>query len=416
MLLHNAFCDLRVSLTIMCWLVTETVLCAQTPVVTVRFANPQHDCITQEYCLDVEFKSDIPDQEVFGMNVRFFYDDQILELIDFRDCQGGYGPVAPDPPIIFTSESAGPALFNFPGPAEFINGAIQLVSSGDPPIYLDTENYTKLFQICFEVDGPIPNLDTFCPSVVWDLEQNPSNGGFLSGDDGVVITIVDPDPNNESYAANENVEQFNWEYIGDGSPPFGQPIETVCSNINCALPLTLLFFKGHKEAYGNLLEWQTTNESNLSGFEVQRSFDRKNWLRIGFINAVEENPGVNDYNFIDQYYLSGNNYYRLNQIEEDGKQHYSQMINITVLDAEFEVDLLIQPNPVSDGLLSIGISRIPESGMTLRLMDSTGSPVKETKLVGPITNVDVQDLPSGLYLAVVTTGGHSIVKKVVIHK
>ena len=70
---------------------------AQIPVITVRFANPQNDCVTQEYCLDVELRSDITDQELFGMNVRFFYDDDVLEFVDFRDYQGGYDAVAPDP-------------------------------------------------------------------------------------------------------------------------------------------------------------------------------------------------------------------------------------------------------------------------------------------------------------------------------
>ncbi|MBK8829768.1 MAG: hypothetical protein IPN60_02730 [Saprospiraceae bacterium] len=60
---------------------------AQIPVITVRFANPQNDCVTQEYCLDVELRSDITDQELFGMNVRFFYDDDVLEFVDFRDYQ-----------------------------------------------------------------------------------------------------------------------------------------------------------------------------------------------------------------------------------------------------------------------------------------------------------------------------------------
>jgi len=70
-------------------LVCPVAVFAQTPVITVRFANPQNDCATQEYCLDVEFKSNTTDQELFGMNVRFFYDDDVLELVDFRDFQGG---------------------------------------------------------------------------------------------------------------------------------------------------------------------------------------------------------------------------------------------------------------------------------------------------------------------------------------
>lgn len=122
------------------------LISAQVPVVSVRFANPQNSCVTQEYCLDVEFKSNITDQEIFGMNVRFFYDDDVLELVDFRDFQGGYGAVAPNPPVTATSASAGPALFNFAGPAEFVNGAMQLINSNATPILLDTSNWTKIFR------------------------------------------------------------------------------------------------------------------------------------------------------------------------------------------------------------------------------------------------------------------------------
>jgi len=410
---RNAFRNLRVCLAIIGCSVIGVTSFGQTPVITVRFANPQHDCVTQEYCLDVEFKSDIPDQEVFGMNVRFFYDDQLLELIDFRDFQGGYGAVAPDPPIIFTSEPAGPALFNFIGAAEFFNGAIQLVSN-DAPIFLDTENYTKLFQICFDIDGPIPNLDTFCPPVVWDLEQDPANGGFLSGDDGVVITIVDPDPDNESYASNENVDQFNWEYIGNGPPPFGQPIEVVCTNINCALPVSLLYFKGYHEHSRNFLEWKTAQEINLLGYDLQRSHDKTSWKNIGFFDAMAEQNEIAQYHFIDDYPLPGNNYYRLLQRDLDGNFQYSHIINIPGF-PESESGLLVWPNPVKGERLTVEISQFPETGMIFQLLDSTGNLVWENSLESPISELDIPALPSGLYLAVVSSGVKTQVRKLVIH-
>ncbi|MEP6792866.1 MAG: hypothetical protein ABJB16_00955, partial [Saprospiraceae bacterium] len=193
----------------------NTRITSQVPVVTARFANPAYNC-ANEYCVDVEFRSDTPGVQIFGVNVRFFYPDSILEFIGFSDFQGGYGPVAPDPPIILTSAFAGTTLFNFNGPADFVNGAVQLV---DPGIvtYLDTATWTKLFQICFHIDDPNPNLQSFCPSLVWDLEQFPSNGefrqGYLLGDDGVVITLVDAMNNNESIETTEDVVQFNWMYI-----------------------------------------------------------------------------------------------------------------------------------------------------------------------------------------------------------
>ena len=411
MTLRNAFRNLRVCLAIIGYSVIGVTLFGQTPVVTVRFVNPQHDCVTQEYCLDVEFKSDIPDQEIFGVNVRFFYDDQLLELVNFRDFQGGYGPVAPDPPIIFTSESAGPALFNFIGAAEFINGAIQLLSTDDP-IYLDTENYIKLFQICFDVDGPIPNLDTFCPPVVWDLEQDPANGGFLSGDDGVVITIVDPEPNNESYASDENVEQFNWEYIGNGPPPFGQPIEVTCHNINCALPVSLLFFNGYHEEARNFLEWKSTQEINLLGFEVQRSQNKATWKNIGFLEAKAEQNEVAHYQYIDDYPLPRNNYYRLLKRDMDGGYQYSQIINIPGASVS-EQNLLVWPNPVNGDRLTVQISQLTESGMIFQLLDYTGNLVWETKLENLVTELEIPTLPSGLYMALVRSGSIIQVRKVV---
>ncbi|MBK9335063.1 MAG: DUF11 domain-containing protein [Lewinellaceae bacterium] len=209
-------------------------LLGQIPQVTVRFANPQFNCANGEYCLDVEFQSNTSDQQVFGMNVRFFYDDNALELVDFRNFQGGYAAFAPNPPLINTGgPTSGPVLFNFAGPAEFVNGAMQLVNANAPPIYISTNGWTKLFTVCFNVDDPNANLDNFCPSVVWDLEQNPANGGFLPGDDGVVITLVNPDPNQNSTPAIEQVAHYNWQYVGPGTPPYGVPNSTSCIAIRC---------------------------------------------------------------------------------------------------------------------------------------------------------------------------------------
>lgn len=212
------------------------------PTITVRFANPQYDCVAEEYCLDVEFQSDIEDQELFGMNVRFFYLNSELELINFRDYQGGYGPVAPNPPTVLTSGPAfGYDFFRLGSPgnsaADWVNGAIQLVDMNAPPLIISTTGWTKLFQICFHIDDPSFDSLSFCPPIVWDLELDPANGGYLAGDNGVVITVVN-DPPATSGPSNENVVQFNWEYTGDGSaPPYGQPIELECIAISCGLDI-----------------------------------------------------------------------------------------------------------------------------------------------------------------------------------
>lgn len=219
----------------------SAIVHSQSPTVTVRFANPAYDCITGEYCLDVEFQSNAPNVQLFGMNVRFFYDDTFMELIGFSDFQGGYGPVAPNPPsVMMTIAGTGTTSFGFPPPgvADFVNGAIQLTDNTQPPLFISTTGWTKLYQVCFNVDGTLPDSSNFCPPIVWDLEANPANGGYLPGDDGIVITAVAPPPA-MSGPTNEQVIQFNWNYTGQGAAPFGAPAPTQCVSLLCPVDLAL---------------------------------------------------------------------------------------------------------------------------------------------------------------------------------
>ena len=203
---------------------------AQLPVVTVRFANPQYNCATQTYCLDVEFQSNTADKQLYGMNVRFFYDDAVLEYESMGNFETGYSAVAPSPPQISTGNAgSGALLFGFPAnhPFEFVNGAIQL--TGTSSLMISTTSWTRVFSVCFHVDDPAAlNVGSFCPSLVWDLEYNPANGGWLAGDDGIVITVVAPPPVFSSETTEADVH-FNWQF--DASPevrPYGNPVSITC--------------------------------------------------------------------------------------------------------------------------------------------------------------------------------------------
>jgi hypothetical protein len=203
---------------------------AQMPTLTVRFNNPQYDCPTQTYCLDVEFISDVPDQQLFGINVRFFYDDDILEYISMGDFAQGYSSPIPDQ--IVTGGAGSGADFNIAGPLEWFNGYVE--KTGVSPIILSTSEWTKLFKVCFHVDDPNSlNIEEFCPTIVWDLEYNPDNGGYLNGDDGVVMTVVTTIPNQDSAPTMENVVQFNWQYNPSDVAPFGFPVNVICISTIC---------------------------------------------------------------------------------------------------------------------------------------------------------------------------------------
>ena len=238
------------------------------PGIIVRFSNPQFNIPAEEYCVDVEFQSLTDDEELFGMNIRFFYEESILELIDFRDFQGGYNLLSV-PTILTSPPTFGYNFFGLGDPGnsavDFVNGAIQLTDESNPPIIISSTSWTKLFQVCFTVDAPDPDSLHFCPSIVWDLEQNPANGGYLSGDDGVVITLT-TEVTGVTEPADEQVVQYNWEYMGSGSaPPFGQPIETDCNNISFLPPFVIVCPSDIAVECGDSSLPESTGEATATG-------------------------------------------------------------------------------------------------------------------------------------------------------
>ncbi|MBE0639428.1 MAG: T9SS type A sorting domain-containing protein [Bacteroidales bacterium] len=232
---------------------------AQVPLITVRFANPQIDCGNMTYCVDVEFQSDAPDKRIFGMNTRFFYDGNVLEFINMTNFVNGYGPFNPNPPNVTSGNAvSGALMFSFNGAATYVNGAMQLINSSAPPVYISTTGWTRLYSICFEIKEPVATFeDGFCPSLLWDLEEDPMNGGFLPGSDGVVISVVAPPP---AYSAsvNENVVQFNWDYDAESGTPFGAPIST-----NCVAPCIILVANDDDFSQNAVCSFEGGNAGNV---------------------------------------------------------------------------------------------------------------------------------------------------------
>ena len=93
-------------------------LMAQDPVVTARFFNPRFDCLTQTYRVDVQLRCDVPDQRIFGVNVRFYYDNHFLEFTSIEGLLTGYYTPGFPPPQEGIPGSGIP--FGMTGTAEYV--------------------------------------------------------------------------------------------------------------------------------------------------------------------------------------------------------------------------------------------------------------------------------------------------------
>ena len=133
------------------------------------------------------------------------------------------------------------------------------------------------------------------------------------------------------------------------------------------LPVTLINFTGNIQNNVAVLKWATASESNNKGFEVQLSHDNKDFSAIGFVTGNGNTSAISQYSYTDEAKLSsGSNYYRLKQIDNDGKYNYS---NVVKLDFK-KFDWKIYGNPSKNA--SIQLQTDAQSNVAVQIVSLNG--------------------------------------------
>lgn len=171
--------------------------------------------------------------------------------------------------------------------------------------------------------------------------------------------------------------------------------EWTASNISSPLPITLLNFEGIRDTEGTIhLRWQTIQERDNLGFEVEVSEDGQIFENIAFVEGQGNASSPRQYELSYDKFEAA--YYRLKQIDTDGEFNYFPVIFISA----FVPKVLLYPNPIQSGqiLKLIGleanklyqISLRNTQGQTLQRFQSKGAKVSkilETKI--PFLNAGV---------------------------
>ena len=93
------------------------------------------------------------------------------------------------------------------------------------------------------------------------------------------------------------------------------------------LPVTLVSFEGKSANNQTKLAWKTTSETTNKGFEIERSADARTFEKIGFVDGNGDTRETKVYHFIDLSPFA-TTYYRLKQLDYDGKSEYSKVIAV----------------------------------------------------------------------------------------
>ncbi len=170
------------------------------------------------------------------------------------------------------------------------------------------------------------------------------------------------------------------------------------------LPVQLTSFNGRYSGGKALLDWQTSQELNSDRFELFRSTDGLDFIKVGVVRSAGNSNTIKNYSYQDN--INGNSgnyvYYRLKQIDKDGKATFSSVVRLS-LGSISTFDIF--PNPFSNNFtVSFGADRT--STATLRIQNSAGNLVytKTINVTKGNNSVVMNNLPAlgpGVYYVTV---------------
>lgn len=167
------------------------------------------------------------------------------------------------------------------------------------------------------------------------------------------------------------------------------------------LPVKLTSFEAKAAAGQVALTWATATEENNQYFEVERSQDGKNFTAIGRVSGMGTTQQAQQYRFKDVKPLTGTLYYRLKQVDLDGTSDLSPMKAVTGITAAAP-KLAVYPNPVITNL-HIALNTLPQGTYTITLRSISNGLVKQQSVqAGELLVLNVQDIPSGAYIVVIS--------------
>jgi len=167
------------------------------------------------------------------------------------------------------------------------------------------------------------------------------------------------------------------------------------------LPVTLVSFTASPVNHTVLLQWQVANVVNANHYEIESGIDASHYAKIG---EVVSKGAASNYQYTDQNpSLTKTNFYRLKEVDNDGKYIYS-----AVKFVKFNISVLtITPNPATT---FIKITSTTEN-LQIYVYDAAGRKVASQKLNGSSTQINISALPKGIYTVIADNNGTKVDSK-----
>ncbi|MBK9639035.1 MAG: T9SS type A sorting domain-containing protein [Bacteroidetes bacterium] len=168
---------------------------------------------------------------------------------------------------------------------------------------------------------------------------------------------------------------------------------------NAPLPVEWLSFEAKPISSNVLLQWKTASESGNDYFNVERSRNGLSFEKIGQVQGNGSTNTISSYTFTDYAPGRGIIYYRLQQVDIDGRFDLSKIVPVRIGDDASTPYLF--PNPVSDQTYFM-INSDENIDQTIEIFDIAGHLIFTQTVTLQKGNNSVSiylgGLPAGVYM------------------
>ena len=201
--------------------------------------------------------------------------------------------------------------------------------------------------------------------------------------------------------ASQNLTQLKFYFINGTGAFFLDDL--LIRDVSGSLPVELTAFRAEPADDGTVtLRWATARERNSRYFAVERSVDLRNFAEIVRLSAAGNAAEARQYEATDPRPLRGTNYYRLRQVDFDGREETFRPVAVSV--KRPESTSLAFPNP-SDGR-ELWLDLSDASADDILLSDFSGKRIAATATTEPGSPLRLRPdvpLPPGLYFVKIQT-------------
>lgn len=185
-----------------------------------------------------------------------------------------------------------------------------------------------------------------------------------------------------------------------------------------SLPVEMLEQKVKCTSTGAIITWATASETNNDYFQIEKTADFKEWKFVNVVKGTGNSNTINKYELQDDELGETQTYYRIKQVDYNGKFEYFDVLSILCKLGNGALEII--GINASDSHLNVYIKTDGLKPVKASLYDMNGKLLSVSEMQEPITGANFVQLSgnivNGIYIVSIEQNNTKVSKKIMIGK